>query len=34
MIVMRINILNGLEKMIMIIIQKGQVGQFYLNEAL
>jgi len=34
MIVMRINILNDLEKMIMIIIQKGQVGQFYLNEAL
>ena len=31
---MRINILNDLEKMIMIIIQKGQVGQFYLNEAL
>lgn len=34
MVVMRINILNDLEKMIMIIIQKGQVGQFYLNEAL
>lgn len=34
MVVMRINILNDLEKMIMIIIQKGEVGQFYFNEAL
>ena len=34
MVVMRINILNDLEKMIMIIIQKGEVGQFYLNETL
>ena len=34
MVVMRINILNDLEKMIMIITQKGEVGQFYLNETL
>lgn len=34
MVVMRINILHDLEKMIMIIIQRGEAGQFYLNEAL